>query len=420
MPPTISPAPPEYGEGYLKKLEELEGRAEAAELKINRWEITGEPPSLWIMLGDEEDAHRIRVSDTPSASDVLGVDFEAYRSVPGFDAIFRADRDEIEAYLRPSIGREVEDRGPFPCPVQLSSSAGAELELDAPSRDHKALRYPGRRAFGMGVWESGDILRLKGFGASDPTRAMEIVEKVGTNFLFELDLLYDISTDLARGDRRDPFDERDWPISAAPPAFPSNGYDMDPVRLYMYGRLARDMPLLEYLSYYQAIEFYFPHYAAADLRLRVEKLVKDPRFNPHGDRDIAQLLEVLESGSGRARETEVEQLKATLRSCIEVGEISDFLEHGEERAAALADRRSPVTPHTIAAADRNTDLRDAAARRIYDIRCRIVHAKDDVTSTERRGLLPHSPEVHLLKHDLALLRLLAARVLVASSGEFRP
>jgi hypothetical protein len=53
------------------------------------------------------------------------------------------------------------------------------------------------------------------------------------------------------------------------------------------------MPLLEFLAYYQAIEFFFPRYSETALRGRIETLVKDPRFSPHNARDVGRLVDVL-------------------------------------------------------------------------------------------------------------------------------
>jgi hypothetical protein len=55
---------------------------------------------------------------------------------------------------------------------------------------------------------------------------------------------------------------------------PRTTYDHEPMSLYWYARQARGVPLLEFLAYYQCIEFYFPTYAEAEAQKRVR--------NPHG------------------------------------------------------------------------------------------------------------------------------------------
>jgi hypothetical protein len=51
------------------------------------------------------------------------------------------------------------------------------------------------------------------------------------------------------------------------------------------------------------------------------------------------------------------------------------------------------------------------ASRIYDLRCRIVHTKDDA---EIELLLPFSTDLAHIKYDIDLVEFLARKVLIAS------
>jgi hypothetical protein len=299
--------------------------------------------------------------------------------------------------------------------VAPQGSGGHSLQLTTSSPAYQVIN-PGRR-LPSNALASVPVLKFKGFGATDAEQAQQVLDEFGPTVLFELDIIYDAPLEFVKSQSLRRRSLRDWPISHAAPEFPTNSYDREPVALYMYGRSARGMPLLEYLAYYQSIEFYFPRYAAAEVRRRVEKVVKDPRFNPHVDRDVGRLVEVVQGRGGHAHGSELEQLKATLRSCVEEEEIREFVGANDERKEFFRDRRSFLTSRTLALADRSTDLRDAAAARAYDLRCRIVHTKDEPDEREPERLLPNSPEAQLLDHDLALLRLIAARVIVASSRD---
>jgi hypothetical protein len=151
----------------------------------------------------------------------------------------------------------------------------------------------------------------------------------------------------------------------------------------------------------------------------LELIVKDPRFSPHRDRDIGRLLGAAIGDGRRAGGNEREQLKATIRACIGADEITEFVEAAPARTTFFADRRSTLTKCTISLKDQATDPRDAAANRIYDLRCKIVHTKDAAGQGEVELLLPNSPEARLLHEDIALLQLIATRVIVASSRELR-
>jgi hypothetical protein len=59
------------------------------------------------------------------------------------------------------------------------------------------------------------------------------------------------------------------------------------------------------------------------------------------------------------------------------------------------------------------DHRNKVAERIYQIRNRIVHTKSE--HDELGPLFPFDSEVNVLEHDLALVRFLAQKTLVASA-----
>ena len=70
-------------------------------------------------------------------------------------------------------------------------------------------------------------------------------------------------------------------------------------------------------------------------------------------------------------------------------------------------RRAPL-PHG-GLQQGHDDVRQAADR-IYDLRCRIVHSKEN--HAEAEALHPFGPEAKRLRHDLHLVRFVAQHVLV--------
>jgi len=91
-----------------------------------------------------------------------------------------------------------------------------------------------------------------------------------------------------------------------------------------------------------------------------------------------------------------------------------FMDENESmREALLAKNRisgvAPLTP-----LDKNNKLTNQVANRIYDIRCRIVHAKEDGgPSGNPEVLLPFSAEADLLDPDVMLVRYVAQKVIIA-------
>lgn len=403
------------------KLAEIENRAAAAQMKTGR---TADPvsghPILEVWFSDEDGRRdsRLRIGTLDRAEALLSTAFESFRSVSGYSAIFDPTTGSIEARIRPLDMVPLRERPPFDERRELISEPshpGKSIILDSCSPLLSLLARPA----GLRIPRAAPAVTFVGFPVRTPDEAKSVLDNVGTALMFELDLAYGVPLQIAPALEFIPRSPARMLPTDGPPSFPRNAYDPEPVALYMYGREARGMPLLQFLAYYQAVEFYFPRYSEAVLRRRLESVVKDPRFNPHRDRDIGRLLSVTVGDGRRAADSERDQLQATIRACLQADEIRDFVSTGVRRTAFFADRRSPLTKRTIPLRDQDTDPRDAAANRIYDLRCKIVHTKDTSGQGEIDLLLPNSPEARLLREDIALLHLIATRVIVTSSHELQ-
>ena len=60
----------------------------------------------------------------------------------------------------------------------------------------------------------------------------------------------------------------------------------------------------------------------------------------------------------------------------------------------------------------DSDIRLETALRVYEIRCKIVHSKEE---DESELILPFSAEIKNLKHDLELVEFLAKKAIIASA-----
>lgn len=174
------------------------------------------------------------------------------------------------------------------------------------------------------------------------------------------------------------------------------------------------MPLLEYLAYYQVIEFYVPRYTSkSSIVTRVRSMLADPALDYNNDRTIERLLDTF-APIAKKGFNEREQVAATIAFCIDEVAILTFLTDRPALAKALADKNRIRGIRVIDATDREVQLVRQVASRIYDLRCRIVHSKDGGGESDR-PIRPFDRESRLMRHDLTLIRFIAQRVLVASS-----
>jgi len=191
--------------------------------------------------------------------------------------------------------------------------------------------------------------------------------------------------------------------------------------LYWYARSATSMPLLQFLAYYQVVEFYFPVYSQKEAIKQARNVMKHPAFSIDDENDVGRLLNAIKVGKAGGFGDERAQLRATIVSCVDAQDLRTFL-NSDDRFSKFYSTQSQwkeVSTEKIPLSTVDADLRNAVADRIYDIRCKIVHTKADGGPSKSELLLPFSKEADLLAFDIELSRYVARSVLVSSSAQRR-
>lgn len=262
--------------------------------------------------------------------------------------------------------------------------------------------------------QTGVTIKVDGVPTSSHDAALEALERFAAAMLFELDLVYGVPARLAtrrRANRR-----RSPALPDHPPKFPRNQYAGQALELYQYGREAAGLPLLEYLAYYQSLEYFFPFFAREQTVNSVRSQLLHPAFDATNDAALNRLIN-LAAPAARSGMAEREQLRATIRACMNEADVREFLEASPEFTEHFCARKQTIRGVGWMQLNGNqVDLRDQAADRIYAIRCRIVHAKQDGGGTSDEVLLPSSNEAESLQADIEMLRLLAQRALIARAA----
>lgn len=175
------------------------------------------------------------------------------------------------------------------------------------------------------------------------------------------------------------------------------------------------MPLLQFLAFYQVIEYYYPTYFQEEAKRRIRTILKDPTFRTDRDADIGKILSTI-SGHGRGFGDERSQLKLTINACVDANDLRVYLTEDEERASFFSSKQKGLTDHKLSLFNKDTDFRSPVADLIYDIRCKIVHTKGENSDGEIELLLPFSKEAELLFYDIELMQYIARKVLIAASA----
>ena len=187
--------------------------------------------------------------------------------------------------------------------------------------------------------------------------------------------------------------------------------------LFWYAKSARDMPLLRFLAFYQSIEFFFPRYSQTEARRRVSAIIKRPTFRPHRDDDLDRLISAIQLARSGGLGNERSQLRAVVNECISAHEVREYLTALKEREEHFLGKAQKTRYHKVPLANKNAELRNDVADRIYDIRCKIVHTKNEHGDDDLPMILPFSEDAEYLFHDIDLVEFVATSVLVASSDE---
>lgn len=363
--------------------------------------------------------------DYDDIKSLLAVPFEKYTFIDGYRAISSYSDNTIEAQIKPI--------GPFPPRSIIRRLFGDRIDED----DLRAEKYgielvpdegggpkvsigpatPEFRAISRGPSFGNLSLKLSNSGISQHDQARSLLEKISNSIFFQIELLSGIPLGLSR--------ERQYPkpirgknqrASIEGLQYPKNEYDEAPISLYWYGTSAMGMPLLQFLAFYQVIEFYFPTYFQAEARRKIRAILKNPTFRNDRDADLGKILSAIQLGRAGSLGDERSQLRATIAECVDPDSLRSFFSDSEERASFFSSKTKGITDHKIPLANSSLDLRNDVADRIYDIRCKIVHTKSDSRNGEIELLLPFSKEAEQLHYDIELVQYIAQNVLISASA----
>ena len=373
-----------------------------------------------VLMPNGRDKRPVAFTSSEDIKNALELGFEKYVFLGDYVAIADYQSNTIEAVIRTMNGmprsflyrrlfgesEDDEEKQPI---VLKSENDQVTIEI---SELTDSMRLLARGPFGRNGALS---LKLSGIAINQHNKSLELLRRITDSLFFQLDIQNGLMLSLVRDRRPIRRPGRRRVHSEIDLEFPRVEFDEGPISLYWYARSALGMPLLQFLAFYQVIEYYYPTYSQEEARKRIRSILKDPTFRSDRDADIGRVLSII-SGSGRGFGDERSQLRATLNACLDPASLREFLNEEPERAEFFSSKQKGLTDHKIPLASKDADLRTPVADLIYDIRCKIVHTKGESTEGEVELLLPFSKEAELLFHDIELMQYVARQVLIAASA----
>jgi hypothetical protein len=267
----------------------------------------------------------------------------------------------------------------------------------------------------LGDNSSAITFYIEGVNCHSEREAQQLLSDMAYAIFFQIDADYEITlqlverapipwlhAEIGRTQRRDPR------------RLPDRRFTREAVALYMYSRTIRGYPLLEYLTLYQVIEHCMLAFSRSDMIERLRARLEDPSFDINDPVGLSQLL----APERRSRLTnlgEREQVRLTMQTCVTTESVKDFLRLNKEVAEFVSTGQRPLGARSVTIKDGDNHLPVQVADRIYDLRCRIVHAKGESLDETSAPLLPTSSEASQIYCDLILIRFVAQQVLVSCS-----
>lgn len=412
-----------------RALKEIMERCEKAGIEYKlREEGFFEEHDLIVYIPQGASKREIILYDAEDASTLVDSDFEKYVFVEGYEAICSYKEGCVEAIigsigpptaksliLSRITGRDYEE-------VAKNIKGGQDVRLELDKGGDQGLKIlignPSKTSRAMSGYldeEKALSVRLEGLKIEKNTEAAEQLGRVTNSLFFELrrkrnvNLFvrrhYEVETSLWGAKSR--IKKR----GKSEVGFPKFEYEKQPIEMYWHAVGASKMPLLQYLAYYQILEYYFMRYAMLGAKREIRNFLKDPEFNEDDDNNLVKIVTCVSGKLGRYV-SENELLRDTIRECISEEELVTEVIN-EPLKDYFKKEYKIVSPFKVSQDNREKDIREQLAERIYDIRCRIVHTKEG----DKRGrIMPFTKEEMLLnRFDLPIIEILADKALIANS-----
>lgn len=379
---------------------------------------------LTVYFPSGRDKRRRYVFDIEDAETLLSIEFENLRYVEGYEAYYYIDTGIIHASvlcdsqflgalshsdaehksrtLERIFGQNLLNLDPFQVVVKQNpdDADSAEILLQPKSPTSTYLT--------RGVSGALEVI-ISNVKTHDHKGVLNCLESLSDSFFFQIEAETDTSFYLARTSKWRP---RVSKAVSGEYLFPTTRYSRQAMVCYWYALSAKEMPLMQYIGFYQAIEFFFPWYSQQSATRAIRNVLKLPSFRTDNDEDIVKIISAVRLSRGSTG-SEKSQLHETIKSCVLEDDIKSFLRSDSEKKDFFA-KNKELKVQKISVESESADILREIADRIYQLRCKIVHTKMIDSESNDDPILPFTKEEALLDQDIQLIKFVATRVISAS------
>ncbi|MFD9969715.1 hypothetical protein ACFWYA_16285 [Streptomyces sp. NPDC059011] len=196
---------------------------------------------------------------------------------------------------------------------------------------------------------------------------------------------------------------------------PRMTYNSDLVHHYQLA-VSADSPMLKYLSYYHIAEHFFERVFNDDFIEQVRRKIADPAFSLKRAKDVQGVIKLVTATQRKVRDEggvdEQRALSLVLNKYVDLDRLKSELHAHDKSLVSYYNSDCPSFTENVTVDldnERDSEVMAALAKRIYQTRNALVHAKDG----SRPRYFPFVNDTELAR-EVPLLRFCAEHIIIAN------
>lgn len=193
-------------------------------------------------------------------------------------------------------------------------------------------------------------------------------------------------------------------------SLPTPKFNSEIISFYQLG-MSSDIPILQFLAFYQVLEYFFVTISDEQLYNKLSRHLKDPKFNIT-PRYLDRLIQ--EVNEHRRITDETEMLKNVLNKFVDEAELIKFIQaYQDYLGEKLYTKKRDVFGEEVEVKLETGHVIGNVSKTIKAVRNALVHSSDHYGRSARH--IPFTKSTEIVKREIPLVKFLAERIIIASA-----
>jgi len=274
---------------------------------------------------------------------------------------------------------------------------------------HSSVRFKQESPFGQ-LFRSIYTISIRGLNFHKADIALEKFHEIQSASLFNIGYVSDVAVVERRAWDKGIFRSRRR--SSEKLDFPKRVYKPELIAYYHLA-LSTKNRLLQYLAYYQILEYFFVSASESVLEKRLADMMAIPGFSDSRPADIRKLIKSVRRFDKETKEDRM--LRTVLERYFSPDEIIDFIIDYEQQEGVHFSIETSALGFAHKLNLHLNEVMNSLSQRIYKTRNVLVHNKED----ELPRFVPFSSQDEHLEHEIPLVRFLAEQLIIKTGDDMK-